>query len=116
MIFGRDNMQYFALCGRVDSTEGGGDMHIFIPKCKLMEGFGLTMEKGRYVTPEITAMAVYEGETYGMAKVIQHSTAQAVTIPILYLKALRMSGTNVRGGFIHPQYGQPDLNALGLGK
>jgi peptide/nickel transport system substrate-binding protein len=42
--------------------------------------------------------------------------AQAVTIPILYLKALRMSGTNVRGGFIHPQYGQPDLNALGLGK
>ena len=42
--------------------------------------------------------------------------AQAVTIPILYLKALRMSGTNVRGGFIHPQYGQPDLNALGLAK
>jgi peptide/nickel transport system substrate-binding protein len=42
--------------------------------------------------------------------------AQAVTIPILYLKALRMSGTNVRGGFIHPQYGQPDLNALGLGR
>ena len=41
---------------------------------------------------------------------------QAVTIPILYLKALRMSGTNIRGGFIHPQYGQPDLNALGLGK
>jgi peptide/nickel transport system substrate-binding protein len=42
--------------------------------------------------------------------------AQAVTIPILYLKALRMAGTNIRGGFIHPQYGQPDLNALGLGK
>jgi peptide/nickel transport system substrate-binding protein len=41
--------------------------------------------------------------------------AQAVTIPILYLKALRMSGTNIRGGFIHPQYGQPDLNAIGLG-
>jgi peptide/nickel transport system substrate-binding protein len=40
--------------------------------------------------------------------------AEAVTIPIIYLKALRMSGTNVRGGFIHPQFGQPDLNALGL--
>jgi hypothetical protein len=25
-----------------------------------------------------------------------------------------MSGTNVRGGFIHPQFGQPDLCALGL--
>jgi peptide/nickel transport system substrate-binding protein len=42
--------------------------------------------------------------------------ALAVTIPIIYQKALRMSGTNIRGGFIHPQYGQPDLNALGLGK
>ncbi len=81
MIFGRDNMPYFAINGRVDSTEGGGDMHIFIPKCKLMEGFGLSMEKGRYITPEITAMAVYEGETYGMAKVITHATATNVTIP-----------------------------------
>lgn len=81
MVFGRDNMPYFAICGRVDSTEGGGDMQIFIPKCKLMEGFGLSMEKGTYVTPEITAMAVYEGTTYGMAKAIQHATAAAVTIP-----------------------------------
>jgi peptide/nickel transport system substrate-binding protein len=40
--------------------------------------------------------------------------AEAVTIPIVYMKALRMAGTNVRGGFIHPQFGQPDLNALGL--
>ncbi|WP_432836792.1 ABC transporter substrate-binding protein [Dactylosporangium sp. CA-092794] len=39
---------------------------------------------------------------------------QAVTIPIVYMKALRMAGTNVRGGFIHPQFGQPDLCALGL--
>ena len=38
----------------------------------------------------------------------------AVTIPVLYTKALRMAGTNVRGGFIHPQFGQPDLAAMGL--
>ena len=30
------------------------------------------------------------------------------------MKALRMSGSNVRGGFIHPAFGQPDLCALGL--
>ena len=30
--------------------------------------------------------------------------AEAVTIPIVYMKALRMAGTNVRGGFIHPQW------------
>ncbi|MET7423847.1 ABC transporter substrate-binding protein [Dactylosporangium sp. NPDC005555] len=40
--------------------------------------------------------------------------SRAVAIPIIYMKALRMSGTKVRGGFIHPQFGQPDLCALGL--
>lgn len=39
---------------------------------------------------------------------------QAVSIPIIYMKALRMAGSNIRGGFIHPQFGQPDLCALGL--
>jgi peptide/nickel transport system substrate-binding protein len=39
----------------------------------------------------------------------------APVIPVIYIKALRMAGTNVRGGFIHPQYGQPDMCALGLG-
>jgi len=41
---------------------------------------------------------------------------QAVTIPIVYNKVLRMAGTNVRGGFVHPQFGQPDLASIGLGK
>ncbi|MGC9665751.1 ABC transporter substrate-binding protein [Planosporangium sp. 12N6] len=40
--------------------------------------------------------------------------AKAVTVPVIYIKALRMAGANVRGGFIHPQFGQPDLCALGL--
>jgi peptide/nickel transport system substrate-binding protein len=40
--------------------------------------------------------------------------SQAATIPVIYIKALRMAGSNVRGGFIHPQFGQPDLCALGL--
>ena len=41
--------------------------------------------------------------------------SMGVAIPVLYTKALRMAGSNVRGGFIHPQFGQPDLAALGLG-
>ncbi len=39
---------------------------------------------------------------------------KAVTIPLLYEKAIRLSGSNVRGGFIHPAFGMPDLCALGL--
>jgi peptide/nickel transport system substrate-binding protein len=44
----------------------------------------------------------------------QQIQAQAVTVPILYEKAIRMTGSNVAGGFIHSAFGQPDLCALGL--
>jgi peptide/nickel transport system substrate-binding protein len=40
--------------------------------------------------------------------------ARAAAIPIVYNKVLRMAGSNIRGGFIHPQFGQPDMCALGL--
>jgi peptide/nickel transport system substrate-binding protein len=38
----------------------------------------------------------------------------AVAIPLLYNNGLRMHGSNVRGAFMHPQYGMPDLSAIGL--
>ncbi|HEX6500792.1 MAG TPA: ABC transporter substrate-binding protein [Micromonosporaceae bacterium] len=39
---------------------------------------------------------------------------RAVTIPVIYMKALRMAGSGIRGGFIHPAYGQPDAVSLGV--
>lgn len=39
---------------------------------------------------------------------------QAAIIPLLYMRSLRMVGSNVRGAFIHPQFGGPDVTALGL--
>lgn len=81
MKFGRDNMPYFALCGRADATEGGGDTQIFLPKCKLLEGFSLSMEKGTYMTPEISGISVYEGTLYGTGWLINNNSAQSVTIP-----------------------------------
>jgi peptide/nickel transport system substrate-binding protein len=39
---------------------------------------------------------------------------RAVTIPILYEKAVRLAGSNVVGGFIHPAFGMPDVTSLGL--
>ncbi|HEY8473638.1 MAG TPA: ABC transporter substrate-binding protein [Natronosporangium sp.] len=38
----------------------------------------------------------------------------AVTIPLMYNNGLRMHGSNVKGAFMHPQYGMPDLSAIGL--
>jgi peptide/nickel transport system substrate-binding protein len=39
---------------------------------------------------------------------------QAVDIPLLYERAIRLTGSNVLGGFITPAFGMPDLVALGL--
>jgi peptide/nickel transport system substrate-binding protein len=44
----------------------------------------------------------------------QKIQAKAATVPVVYPKALRMAGRNIRGGFVHPRFGQPDLCALGL--
>jgi peptide/nickel transport system substrate-binding protein len=38
----------------------------------------------------------------------------AATIPLMYMNALRMHGSNVRGAFIHSRFGMPDLSAIGL--
>jgi len=40
----------------------------------------------------------------------------AYIIPVLFIRALRMEGTNVRGATISPAFGQPDLSTIGLGK
>ena len=45
----------------------------------------------------------------------QQIQAQAVSVPILYEKALVLTGSNVLGGYIHTAFGQPDLVSLGLG-
>jgi hypothetical protein len=81
MIFGRDNMPYFAICGRVDKTTGGGDMWLFIPKVKLMSGLNFSMAKGAYIEENVSARAHYESTVYGVMKLIHHATATAVTIP-----------------------------------
>ena len=76
------NAPYFAICGRMLDTQGAGDLHCFIPKCKLTEGFTIGSEYGRYMTPEVTIMGVDEGtDTYWMIRWFEHDTAQAITIP-----------------------------------
>jgi peptide/nickel transport system substrate-binding protein len=44
----------------------------------------------------------------------QQIQAKAITIPLLYENAIRMTGSNILGGYVSPVYGEPDLCALGL--
>lgn len=79
--YGQDNYPYFAICGKAEAVEGGGDTHIFIPKVKIMEGFELVMEYGNFSIPELTCMGVYDPDYTAIVEVIMHETAAAVAIP-----------------------------------
>jgi hypothetical protein len=63
LTFGRDTLSEFSLWGMADGTgESGQHLEIWIPRCKLLDGFGVTMEKGTYVTPELEGVGLYDIE------------------------------------------------------
>lgn len=80
-----DNLKfpYFGICGKANSTQDGGDTHLYVPKCKIMEGFTLGMQYGQYVIPEITCTAVAD-ENGIIMDIVKHETAVSVTIPPVY--------------------------------
>lgn len=81
MTFADSNMPYFGIIGRIDDTDATGNDVIFVPKCKLMDGFELRMEYGQYMTPQLTLTAVYNDATYGFFRVLQYAANTAVAIP-----------------------------------
>jgi hypothetical protein len=81
IIMTNDNRPYFALAARIDQTALGGDVQVFLPKVKVTGPMGFSMQYGQYVTPEMDAMAIREGTTYGIGKIIAHKTAQTLTLP-----------------------------------
>lgn len=80
-VSGGDTMPYFGICGKVNATVGSGDLHIFLPKVKIMQDVELaSAEYGQYIIPEMTAQAV-DDTTFGIINLIEHSTVAAVAIP-----------------------------------
>lgn len=74
-------MPYFGICGKARAEEGTGDLHVFIPKCKVMGDVTLAqLEYGRFAIPELTVQAVHD-ETYGIVALIEHAADTAVAIP-----------------------------------
>lgn len=81
MVIGGVNMPYFGLSGKALHTSGGGDVHIFVPKCKILEGLSYGMEYGAYHTPEVQATGIVDSALYGAFRVIQHATEASLTLP-----------------------------------
>lgn len=78
---GGDKMPYFGICGKVDATQGSGDTHVFVAKCKAMGDVSLAqLEYGQYAIPELTVQAIND-TTYDIITIIEHETAASVAIP-----------------------------------
>lgn len=81
LTVGNLTFPYFGIVGRSLATQDDGDTTIFVPKCKIMEGFTFGMQYGQYVIPELTLMAVKNTDATGIIQIIKHEVAQALTIP-----------------------------------
>jgi hypothetical protein len=68
--------RYFAICGRARTTDGVGDEHIFMPKCKVMEGFEIGFAQGEFKQPELS----FVGLADDYYKVSGTSEVQTITI------------------------------------
>lgn len=80
-ISGGDNMPYFGICGKALAEEGGGDLHVFVPKCKITTDVTLAqLEYGKFAVPELTVYAANDA-TYGVIGLVPHKTAADVAIP-----------------------------------
>lgn len=84
---GGQNNPFFAICGKADAAEGGGDVHLFLPKCKNMSGFTTRLEDGAFAIPEYTINAVPD-DAYVLEdmfyEIVEHETRQNITIPPTY--------------------------------
>jgi len=80
-ISGGDNMPYFGIVGQAYAEEGDGDIHVFIPKCKITGDIQLAnLQYGQFAIPEMTVQAV-DDATFGVIYLVEHETATAVAIP-----------------------------------
>jgi len=82
ITLGNENMPYFGIAGRILDIAEGGDMHLFVPKAKLMEGFEIGGSFGEFTTPEITVLGVWDSAIYEALTAIKHNVLTTVAIPI----------------------------------
>jgi hypothetical protein len=84
------NLPQWGIIGRADAAEGGGDTHIWAPRCKVREGFQLKLEYSTFSIPEITVDAIgdeFFTDANGKSIVIRtinHNRVVVCTLPPSY--------------------------------
>jgi len=76
------SMPYIAVAVKVDASDAGKDLHIFLPKCKMSENLSLQASYGEYLLPSASFQAVKEGSTNGIMRARKFSATTALEIPL----------------------------------
>lgn len=78
---GGHRMPYFGICGKALAEEGEGDLHVFLPKVKIMSDFDYgSMEYGRFAVTELSCYAVSD-EDFDLITFVEHAEEKAITFP-----------------------------------
>jgi hypothetical protein len=74
-------LPYFGVCGKALAEEGSGDLHVFVPKAKIMSDITLAeLQYGQFATNEFEVSFV-DDDTYEALELIEHETSTAIAIP-----------------------------------
>lgn len=76
-----DNIGYFAIAGKAVGSNTG-DLHIFLPKCKISGPLNYKASYGNYMTPSVDIEGVYEGTVNGFGRLRKFRAAVALAIPL----------------------------------
>lgn len=82
MIDEDDETPYIAIAGRIVGSGGVGDLHIFLPKCKMSGNLALNAQLDTFILPGAQFQAVHEGPINGIYRLRNFRTPTALAIPL----------------------------------
>ena len=77
-----DTLAYVAIAGRSVSSDGGDDLHVFVPKAKIAGNLDFSMQYGQYTFPAAEFQGVNEGDVNGMIRFRKFTAVTALEIPL----------------------------------
>lgn len=80
-ILAGEKLPYFGIVGKAFAEEGSGDLHVFVPKARIMSDVTIAeLQYGQFATSEFE-VSFLDDETYEALQLIEHETATAVVLP-----------------------------------
>lgn len=73
---------YVALAGRVVGSGGANDLHLFVPKAKVMGNLQFNAQLDTYLIPQVQLQGIFEGAANGIARQRKFTAATALEIPL----------------------------------